>query len=1137
MEEQEVSKTGKLSLMDWVKKNKILVIIVAAVLVVAMTLVIVLIAGGSKDEVESINITKSNAPQAVYVQGNDLDFSDGKLTAMVDGEKVEISLNDPEVSVIGYDKNKLGEQTLVIGYKGKTVTFKVTVVPRMLVTKYEPSYFIGESMDLSKGELIVTADNGESTIVALKDPAVTASGFNSSVANAALPITVSYQNYTTTFNVAIYEATEVNFNSPTKKAYKSHDSALSVEGGYIALKNAEYSKYITLTADMVTGFDLSKVTVAHRETPLTQTINVDYCGYNKSYDIQISFSDYSLLHLRASEMAGLEWTGNTLPTGCDAEMGENALEAMKIYFSTEEDISLLQENEMESVAKVATVYGLQKWQTAFATYKDAFYLNEAGVLSWDCSDFNKTEAAYNNILNKDPVLYDDGATLVKIAEEYADLALYMENDGEELVAGELISETLSVIYSPDTIDAFSEQLKLMIDLHKAMKDVPNDWTLDMLKTNYSANIQDAWELLYETEFKATQQRPLYLLVSNWREKKDYFDILYQYYYNATELTESERLTKINAFKDLRLPGQLEELYSLLLDAKNCVVYMQNGYMFETTQFMYSYERALELKEKILANNDEMQVYLYNTLEFDYLVGNGQGGYTLSSFDQLFKNFRSTTKGYLSNFNVYLGVSEYEALWNQYMEVIDKCATEEGFLESNEFGTSVEALLKGYLALTPKQQFAFMCLLQPYYKPTPNGRYPLYTWENLGDGTYHNQFVGLIYTHYFEVLPESTHEIFSELMLATEALANYQLTVDIGGFLDKMDSVGELCDYVSKKSSSDWEAFNQVFAEELMYYQEIKEKFIGLTVEGGEYIAEDLTDAELQDFENLLNALSDAYAMMMTYQAFIQQGKANIAIAFYAPMERVEYYAMKILENEDPRVLRAFYFDQFTLQGALMPDGSEVNFGGSMDFLWWLLRDTYMQTLTGTSYLKAGYLMWDAYNDINVKDFLADAAYMYKTYIYLNLVQEHHEGFNAEAMQNIAYKFHNELNDEQRYFVFVLDSNFRMYSNSFIRFAKECNTEMGSLVEQLMKVEYMYVFYKKNPAGEEDGETYKQMLEREYNLLLEDYAVLAEEVEAEAKKDKPNENKLNVLKDFETYFGEIFEFYKTECEAIKALPNA
>ena len=686
MEQQEVSKTEGGNFKGWIKKNKILAIILAGVVFAAIILTtILLIGGGSKDQVESINITKSNAPQSVFVEGNDLDFTEGKLTVTIDGEKSEIDLDDPEVVVTGYDKDQLGEQTLTITYKGQTTTFKVTVVPRISIAKYEPSYFVGEPMNMNKGELIVTADNGESEIVALNNPAVTVSGFDSSVANSALRVTVGYEGYTAKFNVAIYEATTVEFKAPTKKAYKSHEKSLDTDGGYIALKNDEYSKYITLTADMVSGFDISQVNVTHRETPLTQTITVNYCGYEKTYDVQIKFSDYSLLHLRAGEMSALEWTSSSLPAECDEEMGENALEAMKIYFNTEEDISLLEANEMDSVAKVAAVYGLEKWQKAFATYSDAFYLTEAGVLSWDCSDFAKTEEAYNKILNRDPILYDDGATLVKIAEEYADLVLVEE----ETVGGKL-----SVIYSPDTIDAFSEQLKLMIDLHNAMKDVPNDWTLDMLYANYGQNIQTAWELLYNTEYKATAHRTLYLLVNQWREKKDYFDILYQYYYNAPDLDANTKLTKIGAFKDLRLPGELEALYTLLLDARTCLVYMQNGYMFETTQFMYSYEKALETRANILDTNDEMQVYLYNNLEFDYLLSNGQGGYKLCSFDDLFKSFRSAAKGYLPNFNVYLGVTEYEALWDDYMKVLTKCGADKDFPETEEFGILVEKLLVG-----------------------------------------------------------------------------------------------------------------------------------------------------------------------------------------------------------------------------------------------------------------------------------------------------------------------------------------------------------------------------------------------------------------------------------------------------------
>ena len=182
---------------------------------------------GCGPKVEKINITKSNAPQSVYVLGSDLNFSEGKLTVVIEGEeeKTEIPLNDPEISVTGYDKNTLGEQVLTITYKEQTTIFKVTVVPRMDVQGYDGAYFVGEPINLENGSVTITADNGEMTTVRLNDPTITVTGYDSSAANAALPLTVAYQNgetrYETTCNVAIYAVEEVEFKAPNKKAYQT----------------------------------------------------------------------------------------------------------------------------------------------------------------------------------------------------------------------------------------------------------------------------------------------------------------------------------------------------------------------------------------------------------------------------------------------------------------------------------------------------------------------------------------------------------------------------------------------------------------------------------------------------------------------------------------------------------------------------------------------------------------------------------------------------------------------------------------------------------------------------------------------------------------------------------------------------
>ena len=1069
-----------------------------------------------KEKVEKISISKSNAPQSVYVLGSELDLSEGILTVVINGKKTEVSLTDPKVVVSGYEKDKLGEQVLTVEYQKQTTVFKVNVVPRMLVQGYEPAYFVGEPINLEKGSVQITADDGKMTSVDLNDSTITVSGYDSTAANEALPLTLTYKNgdvqYESTFDVAIYEVTEVDFKSPNKKAYLNHEKKLDVAGGYIALKCDKLSRYVQLTADMVSGFDLSAATIENRgDNPLTQTLTVSYYGQTKTYDIQIKFSDISLITLRGEEMESLNWTSADLPSDCTETMGENALEAMEVYFGMEEaETTQLPAGAIDHIVKVATAYGLNKWQEAFASYSDAFYLTENGSLNWNCEDFAKTEAAYQNILNRDPVLYEDGAILVQIAEKFATTALFGED---------LIGDVLSVMYSPDTIDEFSEQLKLMIDLHKAMKDVPVDWTLDMLKSSYTENIHNAWVLLRETEFKATQQRTLYFLVSRWREKNDYFEILYTYYYDAGEMS------KINDFKDLRLPTELETLYSYLLSVRNQIVYIQQMQLMEATNLMVSYEAALEQKEVVLNSGDQMLIDLYNTLEFDYLIGNGEGGYTQCSFDMLFNQFRRMTFGYLYNMNTYLGIDSYEALWADYSEVIQKVAEVENYVDGAEFADDVQRLMRGYWSLTPKQQFAFMCIIHPYYKPSNAGRYPLLAWENDGEG-FHSQFVYLVYTYYQTALPETTHEIFTEMMLASESLANLQISALINTFLEHMDNIESIKERVIKRYPDDWETFNDIAGWMLLDLEELYDKFKGLTEEGGTVKMENLTDEELKDFEGLLNASAEAYAMMMTYNAFLQQGKANIAIAFIASMERVEYYANKILASEDPRILRAYAFDEYSLQGFLMPDGQSVNFGGTMDLLVWLLRDTYTDALTGSVYVDQ--LLIDEYERVGVQSFLADFSYIYYTYIYMNLVpsaDENYEYFDVDTMVRLSHDYREKLTDEQRYFLVSLDGNFRMYQNAMIRFAKERNSAMTSLVTQLMQVEYMYTFYVKVPDGEYDGETYGQILKRDYELLLSDYADFQQEADEQAKAD------------FETYFGEMMEFYQTKIEALDLTSNA
>ena len=126
-----------------------------------------------------------------------------------------------------------------------------------------------------------------------------------------------------------------------------------------------------------------------------------------------------------------------------------------------------------------------------------------------------------------------------------------------------------------------------------------------------------------------------------------------------------------------------------------------------------------------------------------------------------------------------------------------------------------------------------------------------------------------------------------------------------------------------------------------------------------------------------------------------------------------------------------------------------------------------------------------------------------------------------------------LSNDQKYFIYVLDSHLRIYMSSYIRFAKERNMNMGSLVEKLMETQMMYTYYTNNPEGVEGVRTYKQMLEDKFAELMTQYNDLVTKVTAEQEKAEPDKLLVKALADFENYFGDIFTFYKSACEALQA----
>ena len=57
------------------------------------------------------------------------------------------------VTISGYNKDQLGQQTVTITYEGQTLEVKVTVIPRIAFEGVTKEYFVGDTFDKCYDEL------------------------------------------------------------------------------------------------------------------------------------------------------------------------------------------------------------------------------------------------------------------------------------------------------------------------------------------------------------------------------------------------------------------------------------------------------------------------------------------------------------------------------------------------------------------------------------------------------------------------------------------------------------------------------------------------------------------------------------------------------------------------------------------------------------------------------------------------------------------------------------------------------------------------------------------------------------------------------------------------------------------------
>ena len=227
-------------------------------------------------------ITTDGAIKTEYIEGQPLDISNLKVIALYnDGTSEVIDASMDMIS--GYDANVIGKQTITVTYKGKTTTFEINVKAKS-VTKIEVTspnkleYIEGQGLDLSGGKVKVFYDNGTSEEISLTDDMI--SGYDASIVGKQT-ITVTYKGKTATFeiNVKAKSVTKIEVTSPNKLEY-IEGQGLDLSGGKVKVfYDNGTSEEISLTDDMISGYDASIVG--------KQTIIVTYQGKTATFDVNV----------------------------------------------------------------------------------------------------------------------------------------------------------------------------------------------------------------------------------------------------------------------------------------------------------------------------------------------------------------------------------------------------------------------------------------------------------------------------------------------------------------------------------------------------------------------------------------------------------------------------------------------------------------------------------------------------------------------------------------------------------------------------------------------------------------------------------------------------------------------------------
>ncbi len=879
-------------------------IIVAAILSV---LCLILISCGG---VDSIYFDKE--PRTTYVQGQDIVLDDATLIALKGDESTPVDV--AEVVISGYDKNTLGAQEVTFSYKDQSVSLTVKVIPRISVEGAATSYFVGDTFDKTKGRLKVADDEGKTTTVNMSDAAVTIESFDSSSAGKGKSVTVKYGSYSGTFSVDVYTADTVELTSrPKKTSYYSHETTFSTTGAYFTViaEGGAFSRMVELTEDMVEGFNPGAATIENLDTSMKQTVTISYLGNDYPFEISIRYSGVSLMQLRGEELKDVD------PASATKEQGEAAIFAMEKYVNlSATEREEIDEKIVTNLLNIAVTYGASAFKSATDSFSETFEIRS------DYDEENKRYVAgFNITATKYDAVVADLARLKNESEPFVTLAGSLREIKDEFydtkIDDKTVDELLATIYEEDSFELVIDLFDLMIELHDILSVVPDDWTVETLP-DYKDAIIAAVVRASSNDFGAFQgYDSIYVIVSSWREKNDYFDIIYSYYleYDKDSLVDT-------LWQKVLLPGKLQALYKMISYALGATQSMKVG--VDTTAFMYYYNEASELAKEIKEGDNQLHIDIYKHIGFDSLLNT-----------YLFIGSANGVNGiaYVYHASSLLDNPTYDALLEKYLALLDASLYEDFSFASEESLALASEMLSLYMDFTPAERFAFLCALYCDYRYSITDELVL-SHEITEDDEIaaYSYFVRLLLSVYRENLSAEAFDVLARLLEASEmyTLRNHNskhydgFTDSEGvvhkGFIETMEEI-----LVAAKDLSEEEKAS--FAVALNKLTEIYNECKTPTTP-------ELSDSAKDSFADLKDAI-EVFFELYTYadsEEVASADKGRYFIIAFAAYERAKAIASEIMTGDDEAALHTYLYVPYTFDYYFEQEDGSTTIERTFDFM-------------------------------------------------------------------------------------------------------------------------------------------------------------------------------------------------------------